>query len=574
MQKGIPQIMDITSIRSVLHFLSKEILPSKFETAQQPEQNTIRIGFRGLNNLNWIEACWQGDCARITKIKRPEKIGASSTLAKQLSHGLKYMALVGIKQDKFDRVIKFEFAKRPGDEISKYLILELMGKHSNFFYLDKNHKIIAAGKQIKANQSSYRTISTGDFYTSPPKNLKKEPNEKESFISWKEYLLSRPESLKYTLINSYQGVSPILTKQIEYIAGLEKSNVMNTDITLLNDELLQKIFHIWKIWIIRFKSNLYNFSLFNDYYYSVWFKEEELEKKEKIDLPEGIYNYYDHFLQLNKLERLISKNEGIVFRQSNIERKNFNLQNQLLQNSENHEIYKEKADRIFLNPNLKKENIIEAEKLYKKFKKLKRSQNIIKERLTIYKNKLDRLDEFSAMIENISSLNIGTNQIKINLLEELNEEICSEFKVNKKYKKNIQKKEDISNSFPIEINTSEGLIIQIGRNMRQNELITFKFSKKNDLWFHAQESPGSHVVLKTSAKIPTDSDIQIAADIAAYFSRARGNFKVPINQVKIKDIQKIKKGGLGCVTFKDSIVIWGNPMRGKNYIKKNTQSKK
>ena len=107
--------------------------------------------------------------------------------------------------------------------------------------------------------------------------------------------------------------------------------------------------------------------------------------------------------------------------------------------------------------------------------------------------------------------------------------------------------------------------------MRQNDLISFKFSKKQDLWFHAQESPGSHVILKASTKTPTESDIQISADIASFFCKAKGNIKVPITLVKIKDLQKIKNGGLGCVSFKNSEVIWGNPTRGKEYIKKNTQ---
>tara|TARA_Y100001978_G_scaffold203409_1_gene229028 strand:+ start:5360 stop:7078 length:1719 start_codon:yes stop_codon:yes gene_type:complete len=572
MLKGIPQIMDITSIRSILYYLSNEIIPSKFEAAQQPEQNTIQISLRGVNSLNWIEICWQGDCARIIKIKRPEKIGASSTLAKQLSYGLKYMALVGIKQDKFDRVIKFEFAKKPGAEITKYLILELMGKHSNLFYLDRNKKIIAAGKQIKSHQSSYRTISTGTIYTNPPDNFKKEPDEKETYKKWRENLLPFPDSLKNTLIKTYQGVSPILTKQIEYIADLEKLDVMNQNINSLDDNTLKKIFDIWKIWINRFQGHIYNFSIFNEYFYCVWFSQEELKIEKKIDLTEGINNYYDHFLKLKRINQLVTKNEGIIFKQTKNERKNFNIQNKLLQNSENHENYKNMADNIFLNQNLKKEDIIEAERLYKKFKKLKRSQNIIKERLTIHKDKLNRLDEFKTMIENISSLNIDTNQLKINLLEEINEDICNEFKLKTKGTKSSHRKSEDSNSAPIEINSPGGFMIQIGRNMRQNELITFKLSRKHDLWFHAQESPGSHVLLKTSSRMPGDADIQIAADIAAFFCRAKGNIKVPINQVKIKDIQKIKKGGLGCVTFKNSSIIWGNPSRGKEYVKKNTQS--
>ena len=105
--------------------------------------------------------------------------------------------------------------------------------------------------------------------------------------------------------------------------------------------------------------------------------------------------------------------------------------------------------------------------------------------------------------------------------------------------------------------------------MRQNDLISFKYSKKGDLWFHAQESPGSHIVLKSSAKIATEEDIQIAADISAFFCKAKGNIKVPISLVKIKDLQKISKAGQGCVSYKNFEILWGYPTRGEEYIKKN-----
>ena len=186
MQRGVPQVMDITSIRSVLHDLSKNILPSKFETAQQPEPNTIQLCFRGISSQTWLEVSWHGDSPRILKIKKPEKMGRESTLSKQIRYGLRYMALISIEQIDFERVIKLGFSKKPGDEISKYLIFELMGKHSNIFYLNKEYKIIAVGKQINSTQSSFRTISTGSIYSGPPINLKKKPKENESFKSWKE----------------------------------------------------------------------------------------------------------------------------------------------------------------------------------------------------------------------------------------------------------------------------------------------------------------------------------------------------------------------------------------------------
>jgi len=569
MLKGVPQTMDITSIKAILHNLSNEILPSKFETAQQPEPSTIQIGFRGINKINWIEVCWQGDCARIIKIDRPEKQGNASTLARQLTCGLKYMALVSIKQDKFERVIQLEFAKRPGDEINKFLIFELMGKHSNIFYLDKNQKIISLGKQIKSSQSSFRKISTGNYYSPPPNNFKKEPNENETFEKWKENLSSFPEPLKNSLLNTYQGVSPILIKQIEHISKLKEYDLMNKNILLIDDKYLKEIFVIWKKWINCFINNKFSYSSFDNYFYSVWF--QEIKANTKINLSKELGYYYDHFLKLKKIEELVKKIDSLIYKQSNIEKKNFNIQNKLLKNSENHEEYKQKADNIFLKYEIKKEDVIEAQNLYKKSKKLKRSKNLICDRLSIYSEKLSRLEEFKVLLENLNSVNIGTLKIKIDLLNELKEELCSEFKINPNKINKIKHKPINKDSNPIEINSPEGIVIQIGRNMRQNDLISFKFSKKQDLWFHAQETPGSHVILKASTKTPTEADIQISADIAAFFCKAKGNIKVPITLVKIKDLQKIKNGGLGCVSFKSSEIIWGNPTRGKEYIKKNTQ---
>ena len=569
MQKGVPQIMDITSIKSVLHDLSEEVLPSRFETAQQPEPNIIQFCLRGINSQTWIEVSWNSDSARILKINRPEKIGAESTLSKQLRYGLKYMALVTIEQDKFERVIKFGFAKKPGDEINKYLIFELMGKHSNIFYLDNNQKIIAVGKQINSNQSSFRTVSTGSIYSEPPKNMKKEPSPNESYETWKESISSVPESLKYCLINTYQGVSPILTKQLETFSNLGSVEIMNKNIDFISETNLKKIYQSWKIWIDRFNNNNFNFSIFENFFYSVWFLKNEIKNKNNIDQINGLEKYYDFYLKQRKIDALIKKIDGIIFKQTTLEKKNLNLQSDLLINSENYQIYKEKADKIFMTHEIQKQDIIKGQKLYKKSKKLKRAQNLIKERIDIYKNKLDRLEEFSALLDNLNSLKNENQKIRINLLEEIKAEICREFNVRIKNIKEQKRDSSGLESSPIEINTPKGLTIQIGRNMRQNDLISFKFSKKGDLWFHAQESPGSHVVLKSSSQNPSDEDIQISADLAALFSKAKMNIKVPISLVNIKDLQKITKGGPGCVSFNNVEILWGNPTRGKDYIKKN-----
>ena len=121
--------------------------------------------------------------------------------------------------------------------------------------------------------------------------------------------------------------------------------------------------------------------------------------RKKEDLCTGIENYYDYHLKQKKLELVRKKIEGIIFKQINIEKKNLNIQYDLLTKSENYEVYKQKADIIFSSNEIKKRDIIKGQKLYKKSKKLKRSRELIKERLSIYKSNIERLDEFSTLLE-------------------------------------------------------------------------------------------------------------------------------------------------------------------------------
>ena len=175
------QIMDLTTLKAVVFELGSTIIPSRFEKAQQPDSSTIQLGFRTLDNLTWIEISWLADAPRIVKIDSPKKIGDKSTLAKQLHHLLSHLALVEIKQTGFERIVKFELASRPGSVVEKVLIIELMGRHSNFLILDQKSKVITLGKQVKNSQSRLRPIGTGDRYNSPPGLKGITPNLNESF---------------------------------------------------------------------------------------------------------------------------------------------------------------------------------------------------------------------------------------------------------------------------------------------------------------------------------------------------------------------------------------------------------
>jgi predicted ribosome quality control (RQC) complex YloA/Tae2 family protein len=114
---------------------------------------------------------------------------------------------------------------------------------------------------------------------------------------------------------------------------------------------------------------------------------------------------------------------------------------------------------------------------------------------------------------------------------------------------------------PLEVRSPGGLPLQVGRNHRQNEWIAFRQARRGDLWFHAQELPGSHVVLKSSEASASDADLQAAADLAAHFSRGRANRRVPVVMVPTTDLQRIPGSAPGTVRHRGGEVLWGEPER-------------
>jgi predicted ribosome quality control (RQC) complex YloA/Tae2 family protein len=113
--------------------------------------------------------------------------------------------------------------------------------------------------------------------------------------------------------------------------------------------------------------------------------------------------------------------------------------------------------------------------------------------------------------------------------------------------------------------------LQVGRNHRQNEWISLRQARRGDLWFHAQECPGSHVVLKGSEASPREEDLAAAADLAAHFSRARGNSRVPVVMVAAETLQRIAGAGAGTVRHGSGEILWGEPERGLRLLQEGAE---
>ena len=557
------QSMDLTSLKAVIKDLRKKIIPSRFEKAQQPNPQTIQLGLRTLKKLVWIEICWDGETSRLVEISPPSKFGGESTLAKQIQHGLKNLALISINQKGFERIVQFDLAIRPNDPIQKVLTFELMGRHSNLFLLDQNQKVITLGRQVRNHQSRLRPISTGDIYLPPPPLQGIVPKREESFQRWKERLSLLPINLKKSLIETYQGISPSLALQL-----VNENKEIAEDILSLNSkeiplEIWEEIHTRWRAWLNEIESQSSSLYLTGPTGYMHWSLNSLAISESNISLWLG--NYYKENITLKRIDLITNKLNDQLIKLKKDELKEYEKQEELLSKTKEDKSLQEQADQILCQESINKQEIKKAQKLYKKSKKLRRSDSLIKERMTYHKQRILNIEESLNFLSSLLFSTWEDKSEKLKRLIELQNELTdylikpkNSYETKKNYKESLSKH--------LELLTPNGVIIQIGRNHRQNEFISLRSASKGDIWFHAQECPGSHIVLKASANGCNEEDLQIAADFAALFSRAKGNKKTSIIMSKIENLKRVKGAVPGTVQHRNSQVIWGQSDRALKHM--------
>jgi predicted ribosome quality control (RQC) complex YloA/Tae2 family protein len=194
-----------------------------------------------------------------------------------------------------------------------------------------------------------------------------------------------------------------------------------------------------------------------------------------------------------------------------------------------------------------------AQALYKRARKLRRAVAAIEERLELHRQRQEAIEASLIYLEQADDLE---------QLQGLAQDSAALLGLGRRQAPGAgSRREQRGVPRPLELQTPDGLIVQVGRNHRQNEWISLRQARRGDLWFHAQELPGSHVVLKSSAQVASDADLQWAADLAAHFSRGRGNSRVPVVMVPTDDLQRIPAAVPGTVSHRGGSVLWGRPQR-------------
>jgi predicted ribosome quality control (RQC) complex YloA/Tae2 family protein len=573
------QPVDFTTLMAVCAELQADWLPARLEQVYQRDRYTLAIALRTLDRRGWLTLSWHPQAARLCMGDPPPRTPDTFTFSQQLRHQLNGLALVALNPiAAWERVLDLQFAQRPGEEALWHLYIEIMGNYSNVILTNQDQVIVTAAHQVSNQQSSVRPIQTGQPYEVPPLLTSSVPSLEEPFSRWQERLSLIPTPLKRNLLKTYRGLSSALVASMVQAAGLDPEQSADQ----LDSEQWQALFNRWQEWLQALQQEQFRPGWLPQGYTVMGWGTIQSEKQ----IQPILHRYYTD--QLNhqefvQLRHQISQKLSHVLKKQTAKAQDFQSR---LQQSDQADRYREFADllmaylhewqpgmteislpdfatnqpvKIPLEP--EKNAVQNAQTLYKRHQKLKRSRAAIEPLLNAVQTEIEYLEQVEVAIAQVDAYHAPDD---LAFLMEIRDEL-----VQQGYLEDPEQRYR-SSANPVtpflRYRTPNGFDVLIGRNNRQNDQLTFRLAGDYDLWFHTQEIPGSHVLLRLEpGTVAEEADLQFTADLAAYYSRARQSDQAPVVYTEPKQVFKPKGAKPGIAIYKQERILWGEPQRAKTY---------
>ena len=570
---------------------------ARIDKVFQPNKNEIILGLY-LDKQNYaLDICIEAQNCRInltTNSKPNPQIAPNfCMLLRKNLIGLKLKNIITYDLERLI-ILEFEGFDEIDDIISKKLIVELMGKHSNVILLDELNIITDSLRHIKETDENYRDILPHTKYVFPTSN-------KISFLDLKNFEDFVSKGTPFFDTNLDQKRASPLTQLPEQISntfnGISKSfvqSIMNKlEISELNDINLEKIFNYIKEIISNIGTNNLSFEesknqdgVVKDYFLISSKSSSPFELNFFIDdfyfnkeTNETFKNYRNTLLKLildtlkkyskrlkNINEKLTECDDMEKYRiygeliTANLYRiPNKNIEEIELEN------YYDDNNKILIKLDKRYTPSINAKRFFKKYSKLKNALEIVSEQKKDTEKELNYIESIVYELESCSSIDELTS-----IFEEISEndifkEKTSKSNVSDNNKKSKIKKSKLTKNKEVSFNpikyTIDGYVILVGRNNKENDYLTLKYANKNDLWFHTKDFHGSHTILKVDNNLPYPNDdlLYKVAKIAAIHSKAKTSSNVPVDYCEVKFVKKPSGSRPGMVIYTNNKTLNVNP---------------
>ena len=553
---------------AMIHELNQTLQNGRVTKISQPYPNEVILTIRA-NRTNYpvlLSANPRYARFQITQIPYTNP-AVPTNFTMMLRKYLEGAKLLKIKQLDNDRVVYFEFLTRNelGDKLPLLLSAEIMGRYSNVILINQStNKIIDTIKHVGMDQNRYRTLLPGATYRQPPTQNKENPFEQDS-NTFEELIQKYPnrEVLADNLLKQYQGIS-----RDNALALADKLHSSNNFVQAFNDFLAMTEDPIPTM-------NGNNFSIFAD----------NPNDKKFTTLSEMLDIFYHTKANRDRVQQQGGQLLHVIRKNLQRNKKKLKKLSNELKATENADEYRIKGEvlttylyqikrgmtKIAL-PNFydnNKEITISlsnqlspsqnAQKYFKKYQKLKNAVTFINEQIELTKKEVAYLEEIQTQIELATPTDL--NDIKT--------ELQQEGYIKKKQQKSKHSSRVKINK-PESFIASDGTEILVGKNNLQNEKLTLHTAKKTDIWLHAKNIPGSHVIIKSNN--PSDETLFEAAMLAAYFSKFRNSANVPIDYVQVKNIRKPNGSKPGFVIYEGQKTLTVTPT--EDFVLELRQNKK
>ena len=562
-----------------------QLAGARIDKVFEPNKNTIVLGMYQ-NGINYaLNICIDSQYCRINltthQKSNPQVAPNFCMLLRKNLIGLKLKNIITFDLERLI-ILEFEGFDDLDDIISKKLVIELMGKHSNIILLDDSNIIIDSLRHIKEIDENFRDILPHTKYSFPTSD-KLSFLELKDFEDFKQHLIASSkdsilvDELPSKIANTFNGISKNFINAI-----IKKLNII--DIT---DDSLKKIFDYTNKIISNIGTDNLSFEtiknadgIVKDYFLvsenisnqpfklnffidDFYFNKETNEQFKnyrntllKLILDalkkykKRLYNIDEKLKECEDMDKYRLYGELIT---SNLYRiPNKNVDKVELEN------YYDNNAKITINLDKRFLPSINAKRFFKKYSKLKNALIIVSEQKADTLKELDYIESVVYELESCSTI-----EEVAAIYEEISEnEIFKDKTSSKLNKKNSKvKKSKLTKNKTVSFNpikyTIDGYTVFVGRNNKENDYLTLKFANKNDIWFHTKDFHGSHTILKIDNNLPYPSnDILVkVAEIAAKHSKARNSSNVPVDYCEVKFVKKPSGSKPGMVIYTNNKTI-------------------
>ncbi len=577
--------LDGAFLRHIKQELEGSLLGARVDKIHQPNREELVVAFRTREAAYRVLFSARANSARVhfttIPLENPKQPPMLCMLLRKKLLGAK---LVAIRQPELERLLHFDFdaINELGDHVTLTLTMEVMGRYSNIIFTGEDGKIIDALKRVDAEMSSQRLVLPGLSYQLPPPQDKLCPLSATSQqVVGALQALPRDMELSKGYLAVLQGVSPIVCRELAHQVGRGRELTVKTmdeeqyfragffyqqlkdTIQAVSGKPFVAVSPQGKPMDFSFvEIHQYgtaavvkegeSFSQLLDEFYRERDKQERMRVREQ-DLLRLLSTHSERLsrkigIQRGELEQCAGR-EGLRVAGDLISANMYQMEKGL-EAVDLPNFYEEGSPllHIQLDPALTPSQ--NAQKYYKEYRKAKTAEEKLTEQIDLAGKELEYLESVLDALARAETER-DLSEIRAELQEQ-------------GYLRKLRSKKDkpAGVSAPMEFTTSDGFTVLVGRNNRQNDKLTLKTANNNDIWFHTKNIPGSHTVLVTQGRQPTETAMEQAAQLAALHSRAKDSSQVPVDYTQIRHVSKpagAKPGMVIYVQYKTVFVTPGEP---------------